>query len=162
MHIITSGLNPNEDHIEHYGVLGMKWGVHKAQKYYAKKERAKQHGNTRKANRYNAKYNEILKKHNAQHAANNLNENRYATAMLGYAQKQRMRGDITRSEYKQSADSYKKQIDRTTKEYWRSNGINATLENNPNIDFGKDYVTRLFKEGGYGDISKDDWVKNAK
>lgn len=29
MYIITSGLNPNEDHIEHYGVLGMKWGVHR-------------------------------------------------------------------------------------------------------------------------------------
>ena len=28
MYIITTGLNPNEDHIEHYGVKGMKWGEH--------------------------------------------------------------------------------------------------------------------------------------
>ena len=29
MYIVTSGMNPNEDHIEHHGVLGMKWGVHR-------------------------------------------------------------------------------------------------------------------------------------
>ena len=29
MYIVTSGMNPNEDHIQHYGVLGMKWGVHR-------------------------------------------------------------------------------------------------------------------------------------
>ena len=29
MYIVTSGMNPNDDHIAHYGVLGMKWGVHR-------------------------------------------------------------------------------------------------------------------------------------
>lgn len=29
MYILTSGMNPNEDHIEHHGVLGMRWGVHR-------------------------------------------------------------------------------------------------------------------------------------
>lgn len=29
MYIITSGMNPNEDHLEHHGVIGMKWGVHR-------------------------------------------------------------------------------------------------------------------------------------
>ena len=29
MYIITSGMNPNEDHIKHYGVLGMRWGEHR-------------------------------------------------------------------------------------------------------------------------------------
>lgn len=28
MYIITSGLNPNEDHIQHYGRKGMRWGEH--------------------------------------------------------------------------------------------------------------------------------------
>ena len=29
MYIITTGMNPNEEHLEHHGVLGMKWGVHR-------------------------------------------------------------------------------------------------------------------------------------
>lgn len=31
MYIITSGLNPNEKHIEHHGILGMKWGIRRYQ-----------------------------------------------------------------------------------------------------------------------------------
>lgn len=30
MYIITSGMSPEEEHLAHYGVLGMKWHVHKA------------------------------------------------------------------------------------------------------------------------------------
>lgn len=32
MYIVTSGLNPSEDYIQHYGVKGMKWGVRKDRK----------------------------------------------------------------------------------------------------------------------------------
>ena len=32
MYILTSGLNPSEDYIQHYGVKGMKWGVRKDRK----------------------------------------------------------------------------------------------------------------------------------
>lgn len=28
MYIVTSGMNPNEDYLEHYGVKGMRWGQH--------------------------------------------------------------------------------------------------------------------------------------
>lgn len=28
MYIVTSGMNPNEDHIKHYGRKGMRWGQH--------------------------------------------------------------------------------------------------------------------------------------
>lgn len=28
MYIITSGMNPHEDYIQHYGVKGMRWGQH--------------------------------------------------------------------------------------------------------------------------------------
>lgn len=29
MYIVTSGLNPHDDYIEHYGVKGMRWGIHR-------------------------------------------------------------------------------------------------------------------------------------
>ena len=29
MYLLTTGLNPTEDFIQHHGVLGMKWGVHR-------------------------------------------------------------------------------------------------------------------------------------
>ena len=160
MYIVTSGLNPNEDHIEHHGVLGMRWGVHRARRLYAKKERAKAKGDTVKAAKYNTKYNQILKKHNEEFARRRHNENLYATTMLNYARRQRADGDITRKEYEAVAKGpkgYIEQAKRSEADYWRANGINATLENNPNVDFGKDYVSRLFAEDTYGDISKDKW-----
>lgn len=36
MYIITSGMSPEEEYLAHYGVLGMKWHVHKAKQYRAK------------------------------------------------------------------------------------------------------------------------------
>lgn len=162
MYIVTSGMNPNEDHIEHHGVLGMRWGVHRARRLYAKKERAKAKGNTAKAAKYNAKYNQILKKHNDIHSKSAYKGNLYNTTMLNYAKRQREDGDITRKEYEAVANGkygYKNQAKITEQEYWRSVAINSTLENNPNIDFGKDYVSKLFNEKVYGDISKDAWTK---
>lgn len=29
MYLLTTGLNPSEDFIQHHGILGMKWGVHR-------------------------------------------------------------------------------------------------------------------------------------
>lgn len=36
MYIITSGMSPEEEYLAHYGVLGMKWGHHKAKTYQAR------------------------------------------------------------------------------------------------------------------------------
>lgn len=36
MYLVTSGVNPADEHLVHYGVLGMKWHVHKAKQYRAK------------------------------------------------------------------------------------------------------------------------------
>lgn len=52
----------NEE-LYHYGVLGMKWGVHRARKNAAKASRAKAKGKTEKAAKYDAKAKKLRQKH---------------------------------------------------------------------------------------------------
>ena len=47
----------------HYGVLGMKWGVHRAKSYQAKARKARAKGNTEKASAYENKSSKIMAKH---------------------------------------------------------------------------------------------------
>jgi len=51
-----------EDHIAHYGVVGMKWGVRKAKAYQSAANSARRSGNTAKANKYQSKANAITSK----------------------------------------------------------------------------------------------------
>lgn len=53
---------PN-DYLAHYGVLGMKWGVHRARKNQQKADKARAKGNTEAANKYAAKAKKIEQKH---------------------------------------------------------------------------------------------------
>lgn len=46
----------------HYGVLGMKWGVHRAKVYQAKSNRARSRGNIGDAERYQNKSNRMMEK----------------------------------------------------------------------------------------------------
>lgn len=46
----------------HYGVLGMKWGVHRTKAYQAKSNRARSRGNIGDAERYQNKSNRIMAK----------------------------------------------------------------------------------------------------
>ena len=46
----------------HYGVLGMKWGVHRAKAYQAKSNRARSRGNIGDAERYQNKSNRMMAK----------------------------------------------------------------------------------------------------
>lgn len=51
------------DELYHYGVLGMKWGVHRAKSYQAKARKARAKGNTEKASNYESKSSKIMAKH---------------------------------------------------------------------------------------------------
>lgn len=51
------------DYLAHYGVLGMKWGVHRARKNQQKAAKARAKGDTAKANKYSAKAKAIEQKH---------------------------------------------------------------------------------------------------
>lgn len=51
------------DALAHYGVLGMKWGVHRARKNQQKAAKARAKGNTEAANKYAAKAKKIEQKH---------------------------------------------------------------------------------------------------
>lgn len=51
------------DYLAHYGVLGMKWGVHRARKNQQKAAKARAKGNTEAANKYAAKAKKIEQKH---------------------------------------------------------------------------------------------------
>ena len=51
------------DYLAHYGVLGMKWGVHRARKNQQKADKARAKGNTEAANKYAAKAKKIEQKH---------------------------------------------------------------------------------------------------
>lgn len=47
----------------HYGVLGMKWGQHRAKRNFAKADRARRSGNLKSASKYENKAKAIEKKH---------------------------------------------------------------------------------------------------
>lgn len=51
------------NYLAHYGVLGMKWGVHRARKNQQKAAKARAKGNTEAANKYAAKAKKIEQKH---------------------------------------------------------------------------------------------------
>lgn len=55
--------NSYGDALAHYGVLGMKWGVHRARKNQQKAAKARAKGNTEAANKYAAKAKKIEQKH---------------------------------------------------------------------------------------------------
>lgn len=53
----------NNNELYHYGVLGMRWGVHRAKKYASKSRREKALGNDEKAKEYSNKSKRIMRKH---------------------------------------------------------------------------------------------------
>lgn len=52
-----------QNELKHYGVLGMKWGVHRARKNAEKAAKYKKKGDTGKADKYAAKAKQIESKH---------------------------------------------------------------------------------------------------
>lgn len=53
----------NNDELMHYGVVGMKWGVHRARKLQAKADKRKRKGDIKGYEKYSAKSSKIINKH---------------------------------------------------------------------------------------------------
>lgn len=160
MYIITSGMNPNEEHICHYGVKGMRWGEHlfKSVVNYKKKKYSKLHEkayvNFRKANTFeqlgakeaaeyhrtvanqaNRKYNEYGVKLATKAYNDAVTKHQVKSALAeGY----KSRGDKENyKKYIKEAKEIEKQawMDRATIEQVRQSGGAAYL--------GRDYVAEL-------------------
>lgn len=76
MYMVTSGMNPNEDHICHYGVKGMRWGVHRYRNpdgsltELAKRRMARNEKSKFRANSQNRAINKALDIDNRNHLIN--------------------------------------------------------------------------------------------
>lgn len=53
----------SNNELYHYGVLGMRWGIHRAKKYERKAAAAKSAGDARNASRYQGWANQLRRKH---------------------------------------------------------------------------------------------------
>lgn len=82
--INTSGLDEkNELVLQHYGVIGMKWGVRRARRYANKRDDLRE-----KAYKYEAKAAALTKKSEKAHAKHDIEgSNRAATKSANYAKK---------------------------------------------------------------------------
>ena len=60
---IITGLSNKENYLEHYGVLGMRWGHRKAQKLLLKADKARRSGNLSEYRQYQSKSKALNKKH---------------------------------------------------------------------------------------------------
>jgi uncharacterized Fe-S cluster-containing radical SAM superfamily protein len=166
MYIITSGLNPNEDHICHYGVKGMRWGEHlfKSVANYKKKKYSKLHEkayvNFRKAHTFkNLGAEEAAEYHRTVAKSANRKYNEYGLKLAtkayndavtkhqvksALAEGYKSRGDIKNyKKYIQEAKEIEKQawMDRATIEQVRQSGGEAYL--------GRDYVAELLERQIY-------------
>ena len=75
----------NNDELMHYGVIGMKWGVHRARKLQAKADRRKRKGDIEGYKKYSAKSAKITNKHKrraGEAAYNRINNQKMSKTLL--------------------------------------------------------------------------------